>query len=191
MYENNDIDITGWDLKKSLQLLRKSNASMLERIQSPIIYKADEHFIEEIRSLAQSHYSKIATMHHYLSMTKKFVFELEEEQTFKLKKFFYALRSAFVCKWIIEKDEMPPIEFNKIYLNLGVDSLLIDRINELIQLKSTIKESYFHEGETELIQLMKDFIQEAESIKNDLPSAKGDNEEMNLLFRKYITKYDN
>ena len=86
---------------------------------------------------------------------------------------------------------MPPIEFNKIYLNLGVDSLLIDRINELIQLKSTIKESYFHEGETELIQLMKDFIQEAETVKNDLPSAKGDIEKMNLLFRKYITKYDN
>ena len=31
MFENNDIDITGWDLRKSLKLLRKSNAALLER----------------------------------------------------------------------------------------------------------------------------------------------------------------
>ena len=36
MFENNDIDITGWDLRKSLRLLHKSNPPLLERIQSPI-----------------------------------------------------------------------------------------------------------------------------------------------------------
>jgi len=34
MFENNKIDITGRELKKSLNLLRRSNASILERIQS-------------------------------------------------------------------------------------------------------------------------------------------------------------
>jgi len=46
MLENNDIDISGWELKKSLNLLRKSNAAMLERIQSPIVYKKDDEFIK-------------------------------------------------------------------------------------------------------------------------------------------------
>src|SRR6185503_9749593 len=33
-----DWDITGWDLRKSLVLLKKSNAALIERFQSPIVY---------------------------------------------------------------------------------------------------------------------------------------------------------
>lgn len=191
MLENNDIDISGWDLKKSLSLLRKSNAPILERIQSPIIYKSDPEFIKDILEVARTFYSRIATIHHYLSMSKKFVAELEAEKEYKLKKFFYALRSAFVCKWIVEKDEMPPIEFHKIYPNLGVDSTLISRIQELIQLKSTIKESYYHSGEEPLLNLIKNFNEEAEKKKEALPSSKGDSAQLDQIFRKYISKYDN
>lgn len=190
MLENNDIDISGWDLKKSLTLLRKSNAPILERIQSPIIYKSDSVFIKEMREVATTFYSRIATIHHYLSMSKKFVAELEVENEYKLKKFFYALRSAFVCKWIIEKNTIPPIEFHKIYPNLGIDSALTSRIEELIQLKSTIQESYFHEGEKPLLNLIKEFNEEAERKKESLPSSKGDSAQLDQLFRKYISKYD-
>jgi uncharacterized protein len=35
-YMERDLDITGWDLKKSLTLLKKSNAPVIERFQSPI-----------------------------------------------------------------------------------------------------------------------------------------------------------
>src|SRR5690606_32395753 len=51
MFENNDIDISGWDLRKSLRLLQKSNPPLLERIQSPIVYKSDNTFLAEINEL--------------------------------------------------------------------------------------------------------------------------------------------
>ncbi len=191
MLDNNDIDITGWDLKKSLNLLRKSNASILERIQSPIIYKADPDFISELRGLAPTWYSKIACMHHYLSMSKKFISELEADREFKLKKFFYALRSASVCKWITDKETMPPIEFEKIYTNLNLDPKAVSRIEELIVLKSKIGESYMHAGEEMLLKLIKNFVEEAEKVKNHLPTSRGESEELSSLLRKYITKYDN
>lgn len=190
MLENNDIDISAWDLKKSLTLLRKSNAPILERIQSPIIYQSDQEFIKELRQVAETFYSRIATIHHYLSMSKKFVAELETEKEYKLKKFFYALRSAFVCKWILEKNEMPPIEFHKIFPHLGIDSALVSRIKELIQLKASIKESYYHSGEKQLLSLIKQFNEEAEEKKSSLPPSKGDSAQLDHLFRKYITKYD-
>jgi len=104
MLENNDIDVSGWELKKSLNLLRKSNAAVLERIKSSIIYMEDADFIDELRFVSRLFYSKIATMHHYLSMAKKGLKDLESGNEFKLKKFFYTLRSAIVCKWVIEKD---------------------------------------------------------------------------------------
>ena len=48
MFDNRDIDISGWDLRKSLNLLWKSNAALMERIQSPITYISDEAFVFEI-----------------------------------------------------------------------------------------------------------------------------------------------
>lgn len=191
MFENNDIDISGWELRKSLNLLRKSNAPLLERIQSPIIYECDKEFIAELLSVSQPFYSKISTMHHYLSMAKKFVEELENSSEYKLKRFFYTLRSAMICKWIIEKEEIPPIEFEKIYNELTIDESLRNRIIELIKFKKTIGESYLHKGEKALVEFIKSCVNEAEKVKDTLPVSKGDIENLNYLLRKYIVKYDN
>ncbi|KAA3624027.1 MAG: nucleotidyltransferase domain-containing protein, partial [Bacteroidetes bacterium] len=54
--DNNEIDISGWDLRKSLRLLWKSNPPLLERIQSPIIYKSDQEFVVGITAIAQKTY---------------------------------------------------------------------------------------------------------------------------------------
>ncbi len=191
MLDNNDIDIAGWDLKKACNLLRKSNPALLERLQSPIVYRADDDFIEEFLQVSHSFYSKVATIHHYLSMAKKFLEQLKSNEEYKLKSFFYTLRSAMVCKWIVEKDEMPPIEFHEIYKNLNIESTLVDRIEKLIAIKSTIEESYFHKGESELVSLIEDCILQAEENKNMLTSANGNLELLNLLFKKYVAKYDN
>src|SRR5687767_6855485 len=53
----NDLDISGWDLRKSLKLLKKSNAPLIERFQSPIEYYHDKNFKEEFRELIKLYYS--------------------------------------------------------------------------------------------------------------------------------------
>lgn len=187
MFENNEIDITGWDLRKSLKLLQKSNAPLLERIQSPIIYKKNNDFLEEIKIVAQNQYSRIATMHHYLSMAKKFIEELKGNEEYKLKKFFYTLRSATACKWILEKDQIPPIEFIKMVDKLNIDSKLTKRINELIKLKATKNESYFHKGEYELLSFIENCIDDAEKNRLKLPPSKGTIDELNQVFIKTLS----
>lgn len=191
MFENNDIDITGWDLRKSLRLLQKSNPPLLERIQSPILYKSDNDFLVEINELANSQYSRIATIHHYLSMAKKFREELKESEYYKLKKFFYALRSATACKWILEREEMPPIEFQKMIDGLNIESNLLNRIGELIELKATISESYLHKGENELISFIENCINSADEQRNSLPSSNGDVTQLNSFFLKMLSQNDN
>ncbi len=191
MFENNEIDITGWDLRKSLRLLQKSNAPLLERIQSPILYKHESTFLKEMNELANSQYSRIATIHHYLSMAKKFLEELKEKEDYKLKKFFYALRSATACKWILEKEEMPPIEFQKMLSGLNIKNSLINRINELISLKATISESYLHNGEIELINFIETCINSANEKRKTLSSSKGNKDELNTFFLKTLTQNDN
>jgi predicted nucleotidyltransferase len=186
MFENNEIDLSGWDLRKSLHLLWKSNPPLLERIQSPIIYIADEGFLTGMKDLATNTYSKIAAMHHYLNMAKKMFSEVRENENVKLKKLFYALRTAIACRWIIEKDEMPPIVFQKMLEQLTFDNRLKEKISDLIELKSTESESYMHKQERELNQFIENTIQKAEQKANALPAAKGQIEDLNQFFRKML-----
>lgn len=187
MFENNDIDISGWDLRKSLRLLQKSNAALLERIQSPILYQVDTDFIKTINKLSKTQYSRIATMHHYLSMSKKFLDDIKEHKTYKLKKFFYALRSATACQWILEKEENPPIEFRKMINGLNLEKDITNRIDELISLKATISESYLHEGEEKLINYIESCINNADQQRNSLPSSSGKIADLDKFFIKTIS----
>ncbi len=186
MLDNNEIDITGWDLRKTLRLLQKSNPPLLERIQSPIIYESHANFLSEINELAKKQYSKISTIHHYLSIAKKKLNEIQEKDEYKLKSFFYALRSVTVCKWILEKEDIPPIEFKKIIAELEIASKLKNRINELIAIKSTISESYLHKGEKELIRYIETIIDEAEEKGKRLAASEGKLEDLNIFFRKIL-----
>lgn len=186
MLEDNNLDISGWDLRKSLRLLSKSNPPLLERIQSPILYLVDKSFLTELTELANTHYSRIATLHHYLSMAKKCYAAIQENPSFKLKKFFYALRSATACKWILERSEMPPIQFQVMLNGLTIETELTTRIQELIDLKSTVDEAYLHQGEALLFQFISDCIEMANAQAKTLPAAKGQKEELALFFRKTL-----
>jgi len=184
--ENNEIDISGWDLRKSLRLLAKSNPPLLERIQSPIIYKVNKEFLTGINAVAQKTYSRIASIHHYLSMAKKTFEEVVNSEEYKLKKFFYALRASVACLWILEKEEIPPIEFGKMLNGLDLPLNLKTRIGELIEIKSTISETYLHKGENDLIEFMKTCIERAENESQSLPASKGKMSDLNDFFLKTL-----
>lgn len=186
MLDNDLIDITGWDLRKSLRLLVKSNPALLERLQSSILYRDNAEFRQAISELAKDAYSRIATIYHYLSMAKKFLADIVNDDEYKLKKFFYALRSATACLWILEKEEMPPIDFLKMIDGLDISIDLTDRINQLIALKSTKNENYFHTGEPELFEFIQQCISLAEKKGHLLPAGSPNIDEMNVLFRKIL-----
>jgi predicted nucleotidyltransferase len=63
-------DINGWDIKKALGLLRKSNPALMEWLSSPIIYR-QHAAIEPLQDLAQQAFLPISSCHHYLSMARK------------------------------------------------------------------------------------------------------------------------
>src|SRR5688572_7252344 len=70
---NDVLDISGWELRKALRLLRKSNGPLYEWFQSPIVYQSDSTFQGEILALMKLYFSPRAMMHHYLSMTSTVV----------------------------------------------------------------------------------------------------------------------
>lgn len=186
MFEDNMLDITGWDLRKSLNLLYRSNAALLERIQSPMVYCADEKFREEITEIADDFYAPIAVMYHYLSLTKKMMDGMEEAESIKLKKLFYALRSALVCKWILTSQERPPISIFKLMDGLNLAESMRQRILNLIAIKTEMDESYMHSKEPEIIAFIQGIIIEADANANSLSGARNKTQSLNDFFVKWI-----
>src|ERR1700677_446511 len=65
---NDSLDISGWELRKTLRLLRKSNPPLLEWLKSPVVYAWDEAFVSDFKQLADEYYSPARCFQHYLHM---------------------------------------------------------------------------------------------------------------------------
>lgn len=186
MANDGDLDITGWDIRKCLRLLWKSNGALLERIQSPIVYRDTEGLITMFREHADKCFAPIAAMHHYLGMAYTSFDEVENKENVKLKKLFYSLRAALACKWILDKDGMPPIVFATMLDELNFDPKLKQRIKELVELKSGKNESYIHNAEPALNSFIRAQLDLAESMANELKGRKDKDVDLDLFFRKVI-----
>lgn len=63
------LDINGWDLKKVLQLLHKSNPTVFEWCASPIVYYQTEEF-EELKKILPEFFSVKKSLFHYWHMAE-------------------------------------------------------------------------------------------------------------------------
>jgi predicted nucleotidyltransferase len=182
---NEILDVNGWDIRKSLQLFLKSNAPLYEWLQSPIVYKEETAFAAELRNLMPVYFSHRAGCHHYLSMTRNtFENDLQGDEV-KLKKYFYALRPALACLWILEKQTVPPMEFGELR-TLVTDARWNQAVDELLEQKKGA-------GEKELIKpirLLQEWIAatitESKEKADAITSLTHGAELLDQLFRKYI-----
>lgn len=115
------LDINGWDLKKALNLFRKSNPPLLEWLQSPINYMEKFSVAEQIRGISPLTFSSRSCMHHYLHMAKGNYRDYLQGDQVRIKKYFYVLRPILACEWIERYNTMPPIQFQSL-----VDGLVPD-----------------------------------------------------------------
>lgn len=182
--DEHELDITGWELRKALRLLKKSNVSPLEWIQSPIVYQQVDDFVSEFRELCDASFSPKAVIHHYHTICKKYYETVMESESPKLKGYFYALRTALAGLWIREMDTMPPIVFEEM---LGlVETPVKQRIIELMELKSRVDETYLHGQEPLINQFLKRTIKDNGREANDFRVGKGDYSVMNAFFLKTV-----
>lgn len=65
-----EIDLSGWDIRKALKLFHKSNPPLLEWLQSPLIYSEQFSFAAKLRGLRPSFYSPRNCFHHYFHMAR-------------------------------------------------------------------------------------------------------------------------
>lgn len=183
-----DLDITGWDLRKSLLLLRKSNAALIERFQSPIEYYAVDGFKNDFKTLVKRYYSPTAVFFHHHSLTKKFWEEIKDAKEYKLKSWFYLVRSLFSCMWIVSKRSVLPMNIKD--LMKGMNEGWRSRINELIALKKTVGEKHLHPKDAKLNKRIAALMELMEKSKDNLKVNTTDMSYLNKFFLKMLDKQD-
>lgn len=185
-----ELDITGWDLRKCLTLLKKSNVPLIERFQSPVEYFSDAAFREDFKSLIASYYSPIAVFYHHYPLALKFHEQIKDERQVKLKGYFYLIRSLLSCSWVSTRSPVLPMHMEG--LMETVDDRIRQKIRELILLKSTVDEKFMYTRDAELDRWMSDRWEQAELAKNDLKVNRMDYSLLDQFFLKILnTNADN
>lgn len=131
----NDLDLSGWELKKALRLFRKSNPPLLEWLCSPIIYKEEFSTAEKLRKMSGEYFNPKSCMYHYLSMAKNNFREFLQKDLVKSKKYFYVLRPVLACDWIKNTNSFPPMEFQELVDLQVTDEKIKAEIEQLLKRK--------------------------------------------------------
>jgi predicted nucleotidyltransferase len=138
-----DLDINGWELRKALGLLKKGNATLIEWLDSPIIYRAEEPFLSRLREAARQTHRPERSFHHYVHMARKNYREYLRGDTVRLKKYLYVLRPLLATLWIEQGRGIAPMPFQELVDELVSDGALIDAIAQLLAHKRAVKESEY------------------------------------------------
>lgn len=184
---NEVLDIGGWDIKKALKLFLKSNSGLFEWLQSPVVYMDDYGFAGELRHLMPKYFSPKGAGSHYFSLVLNTVNNDLQGEQFKLKRYFYALRSLLACKWITDKQTLPPMEFEK--LRVLVDDVAFQTtIDELLTIKQGSDEKTLIAPIPLLDEWLAETLAACRSALAELTSQHKPVDELNEVFRKYILR---
>jgi predicted nucleotidyltransferase len=135
---SDELDIYGWDLRKVLQLIKKSNTTPFEWLQSPVIYKEAPGFREALWALCSQYFSQRSNIHHYLGIANGALATIGQANEIKIKKLFYILRPLLAAMWNLERNSIAPMAIAPL-LEL-LPALLQEQVQELIAWKANAAE---------------------------------------------------
>ena len=161
------LDINGWDIKKALTLLHKSNPTLFEWSTSPIVYKTTEEW-SKIKEIINDYFVSKSGLYHYLSTAKGNYREYIKGDNVRLKKYFYVLRPILACKWILDKGTPPPMEFQALmeeYLDIEIKP----DVEKLLDIKMNSPEITLGKPFTEINDYLEKSINEIDNILLSLP----------------------
>jgi uncharacterized protein len=137
-----DIDLNGWDIRKALGLLLKSNVIVSEWLESPIRYRADDRAVPAFRELADALFDPAGAARHYASLGQTSAEQwMAGSEPVPVTKYFYALRPALALRAMrVLGKQRPPMNLQQLQAICDLPQPLDRIIEELVTLKSVTNE---------------------------------------------------
>ncbi|MHA3772907.1 nucleotidyltransferase domain-containing protein [Verrucomicrobiota bacterium sgz303538] len=180
-----DLDVSGWELRKALRLLRKSNPPLLEWLKSPVVYSHDPQFTAEFNTLAAEFYSPKRCFAHYLHMGfNNWRHYLLGRERVSLKKYLYVFRPVLACRWIERGHGQVPMLFKDL-----VDAVLEEKDVRVELARLVARKQAGEELATEPpVEVLSRFLEAELSVLDKLAEPRdqpADVEALNGFFRRY------
>ena len=132
------LDINGWDLKKTLIQFHKGNATLFEWANSPVVYKTTDEW-KAIYESSKQYFSEKAALYHYYGTANSTYKQYLQEDKVKYKKYIYALRPLFACKYIETNHTIPPVRFEALF-HQSLPKELSKEIGQMLTIKAKSNE---------------------------------------------------
>lgn len=180
-------DISGWDLKKALLLLKKGNASLAQWLYSPIVYRSHPVFVTDMRKLL-AHSSPIPRLYWaYRSMAQAHITNyLAGRPEVEYKRYLYVVQALLGMQWVETKQTIPPVIFEELFTTLVTDEALLTEISTLVRIKSSEGESQM--GPKTMFPHVTGFIEQA-LVNTQPPGSEAEEvpaDDLDNLFLKWI-----
>ena len=185
---SDELDISGWELRKALRLLRRSNPVLFEWLDSPIVYRQEAAQVTEMRALLPQHFSTRRSRYHYLAMAKNNFRDYLQSEPVRLKKYLYVLRPLLAAQWIDRGLGMPPMRFAELAEAMLDDTRLIDEINALLAIKMRSGESETSPRWPHIHDFIETVLAKAE-IPTDYKSPQGDAQALDDFLLKTVVAF--
>jgi len=98
------------------------------------VYQEALGFRAQLATLLLQAFNLKAGLHHYLGQLRRGLTEDFLGEEVRLKRLFYALRSALAARWLRERQTLPPMEFAQLCEVLPANYLEV--VNELLAQKA-------------------------------------------------------
>jgi uncharacterized protein len=137
-----EIDLSGWDLRKALSLGLTWNPALVEWLTSPITYSENGWEADALRQLFARPLNHDALVRHYYGLaSKQFARHVGGRSAVNLKKYFYVVRPAVALLWIETRpDETPPMSLPLLLDGVALPADVGAAIVSLRERKSTTNE---------------------------------------------------
>ncbi len=183
----NELDLSGWELRKALKLFRKSNPPLMEWLRSPIVYHEEYKTAEKLRVLSTEYFNPKACLNHYFHMASGNYKDYLQNEEVRIKKYFYVLRPLLCCAWIEKFGTFPPMEFDILVNELVKEKSILQELEVLLAKKKSGQEL----GLEKRIEPLQKFIVEqldyfALYLKSGILDTHPETQKLNALFRETI-----
>lgn len=137
-------DVNGWDLRKAVDLMVRGNATVLEWVRSPIVYRGDPAFRDLLLELAEQVVEPGLVARHYAHVARQQWDRLGAAgaEAVRLKGVFYCLRPAAALRWMRARpgSAVPPMRLLTLLEESDAPAAVLDAARELIRVKAQTRE---------------------------------------------------
>ncbi|MDG0799738.1 nucleotidyltransferase domain-containing protein [Pectobacterium polaris] len=140
---DDELDVCGWEWRKALGLLKRANPTLIEWLDSPVVYQEDRETTSDLRAAVPTWFSPSKARWHYLSMARKNFRGYLQDEMVRLKKYFYVLRPLLAVRWIEAGKGMPPMRFSQLLAGTVDDPYLLAEIHQLLEIKQRSGEAEY------------------------------------------------